>query len=198
MKLEFGRFDRRTLIPLVLAVVIFGGLKFVVFPIHDRLVVAGDAAAEKQDELRRYRRAQLRKGQYAQLTDLANKKAKEAESGLVTGANASLVSAELQSLAETTAGKVGVTLGQRSVGTPKRLNGFYSEFPITLGFEATPGQLVSFLAELRAAPKLITVRSLQVSPIQPVQEAPKGADVSKNVRINMTLAVLSTAEMVTK
>ena len=160
--------------------------------------MAADAAAQKQDELRRFRRAQLRKSQYAQLTELAAKKAKEAESVLVSAANASLVSAELQSLVEATGAKVGVTLGQRSVGTPKRLNEFYAEFPITLGFESTPGQLIALLAELRTAPRFITVRSLQVSPIQAVQEAHKSGDLSKNVRVNMTLAVLSAAEMAVK
>ena len=198
MKVELRQRDKRALVLLVLAVGLYIVLKLVAFPIQDRLALAADAAAQKQDDLRRFRRAQLRKGQYAQLTEIAAKKTKEAEAILVTAPNASLVSAELQSLVESTAAKVGVNLGQRSIGTPKRLNEFYAEFPVTLGFESTPGQLIALLSELRAAPKHITIRTLQVSPIQPVQEAPKGSDVSKNVRVNMTLAVMSTAEMAAK
>src|SRR5213594_2931582 len=129
MKLHLSQRDRRALLLLASALIVYGFLRLVVFPVHDRLAMAADAAAQKQDELRRFRRAQLRKGQYAQLTELAAKKAKEAESVLVSAANASLVSAELQSLVEATGAKVGVTLGQRSVGTPKRLNEFYAEFP---------------------------------------------------------------------
>jgi len=198
MKLEIRERDRRALILLAIAITIYAVVRLVVFPVHDRLALAADAAAQKQDELRKYRRAQLRKGQYAQLTEITAKKVKEAESVLVTGANPSLVSAELQSLVEGAAGKAGITLSQRSLGTPKRLNQFYSEFPITLGFESTPGQLTALLSELRAAPKLMTVRTLQVTPIQAVHEAPKGADLSKNVRVSITLAVMSTAEMAAK
>src|SRR6266487_283528 len=98
MRLELRPRDRRALLLLALAVIVYGMLKIVVFPAHDRLALAADAAAQKQ--------AELRKGQYAQLTELETKKVKEAESVLITAANASLVSAELQSLVETTGSKV--------------------------------------------------------------------------------------------
>jgi Tfp pilus assembly protein PilO len=198
MSLEMNARNRRALLGLGLALVVYGLLRFVAFPIQDRLGAAAETAAQKQDELRRFRRAQMRKGQYAQLTELQAKKSKEAESVLLSAANPSLVSAELQSLVEAAGMKAGITFVQRNVGTPKRLNEFYGEFTITVGFDSTPGQLTMFLSDLRAAPKFITVRSLQVSPVQPVQEIPKGVDLSKNVHVTMTLAALSVAEMAGK
>ena len=45
--------------------------------------------------------------------------------------------------------KTGLALGQRTIGSVKRLNDFYAELPVTLAFDSTPGQLVAFLTELR-------------------------------------------------
>ena len=67
---------------------------------------------------------------------------------------------------------------------------------MTLSFEATPGQLVSFLNELRVLPRFVTVRSLQVAPVESVTEAPKGIDLTKNVRVVMTVSSLSSANIV--
>ena len=148
--------------------------------------------------MRRYRRAQFGKGQYAELIQLASAKIAENESLVSTAGNESLVSADLQSLVEATAAKVGLMFNQRNVGASRRLNDFYAEVPMTLGFESTPGQFVMFLAELRALPRSVAVRSVQTTPIQPLQELPKGIDVTKNLRINMTIAVLWRTDKVKK
>ena len=87
-------------------------------------------------------------------------------------------------------------LEQRAMGTARRLNDFYAELSMTLTFSATPGQLVSFLNELRSQPRFITVRLLQATPLQPITEAPKGLDVTKNVRVTMTVASLCSADLV--
>jgi Tfp pilus assembly protein PilO len=198
MKIELRRRDRRALFLLLLALGVYAGLKVVAFPIYDRLSPAAETVAERESQLRRYRRADLRKGQHAELIKLVNAKIEQNESIISKAATESLISAELQSMLEATATKVGLMLSQRNVGTPRRLNDFYAELPMTLGFEATPGQLAMFLAELRALPKLVTVRSAQMSPVQPVQELPKGVDLTKNVRVSMTVAVLCRAEVVKK
>jgi hypothetical protein len=198
VKFELQTRDRRALLGLAAALVVFGFVHFVAFPIRDQLASAAATASEKEGQLRRYRRAQLRKGEYEQLIQVARRRNTDAESILMTGANASLVSAELQSMVEATAARVGLTLGQRSMGTPKKLNPFYSELALTLGFESTPGQLVALLAELHGMPKYINVRALQVSPVQPVQAAPQGTGMTKRIRVNMTIAVLSNAEIAPK
>ena len=198
MKIQLQTRDRRALVGLAAALVVFGFVHFAVFPIRDRLAAAAATASEKEGRLRRYRRAQLRIGENEQLIQVARRRNTDAESVLMTAANASLVSAELQSMVEATAAKVGLTLNQRSVAAPRKLNPFYSELAMTLGFESTPGQLVALLSELRATPKFVNVRALQVSPVQPVQEAPKGTGMTKRIRVNMTIAVLSNAEIAPK
>jgi Tfp pilus assembly protein PilO len=197
MKLEIRERDRRALIGLVLAASLYGVIQFVVIPAYDRFAIAADTVADRESQLRRYRRAQLRKGQYAELTKVAAARVTENESIVIAGTSESLSSAELQTLIEATGAKVGLMLSQRSTGALRRINEFYAELPMTLGFESTPGQLVMFLAELRGLPRFVTVRSLQVSPVQPLQEPLKG-DVTKNVRVSMTIAAVTRADVVKK
>jgi Tfp pilus assembly protein PilO len=196
VKLQIRQRDRRALLMLALALLIYGSANWVVLPAYDRLSAAGDVAAEKQSQLRRYRRAELRKGQYTDLLKVASDRVTKSETVLIASANASLASADLQSLIEGAGSKVGITANQRTLGNPRRLNDFYAELPMTLSFDSTPGQLVSFLSELRSLPRLITVRSLQVAPLTPVSEAPKGVDLLKNLRVNMTLGAVSRADIV--
>src|SRR5262249_41355249 len=127
MKLAIRQRDRRALLLLLLALALYGALKLLILPVYDRLALADDVVAEKETQLRRYRRAELRKGQYADLTKLANLKIQQNESVISKAGNESLASAELQSSVEAAAAKVGLTLNQRSVGSSRRINEFYAE-----------------------------------------------------------------------
>ena len=196
MKIEIRQRDRRAMILLALALGIFVLADWVVLPAYDRLASARELAADKEKQLRRYRRAELRKGQYADLLKLTNESVARNESVVISGANVSLASAELQSLMEAAGAKVGLVVGQRMMGAPRRVNDFYAEVPMTMSFESTPLQLVSFLDELRLMPRFVTVKTLQVNPVSPVLEAPQGADLTKNVRVNLTVAALTSAAIV--
>jgi Tfp pilus assembly protein PilO len=196
MKLAIRPRDRRALAILVLALGIYGLAEWVILPAYDRLAGAQTLARDKENQLRRYRRAMLRKGQYADLLKVADERVTRSDSAVIAASNLSLVSAELQSLIEGAGNKVGLMAGQRMIGTPKRLNDFYAELPMTLNFESTPGQLVSFLSELHALPRFVTIRTLQVGPVMAVLEAPKGTDLTKNVRVNVTVSALTSADLV--
>ena len=195
MKFEIRQRDRRALILLGLALAIYGLAVWVVLPAYDRMSSAREAAADKEKQLRRYRRAELRKGQYTDLLKLADQRSRTNESVIISASNLSLASAELQTMMEATATKVGLMVGQRMIGAPRRVNDYYAELPMTLSFESTPGQVVAFLNELRSLPRYVTVRALQVTPVAPVFEAPKGSDLTKNVRVNITCAALTSAEL---
>jgi Tfp pilus assembly protein PilO len=196
VKVEMRGGSRRALIFLIAALAIYGLANWVVLPAYDRLAAAGDLASEKETQLKRYRRAELRKGQYADLLKLAGDRITKTESVVISAANLSLASAELQSMIEGGANKLGLTVGQRSMGVPRRLNDFFAEIPMTLSFDSTPGQLVSFLSELQSLPRYVTVRVIQVSPVMPVFETPKGIDLTKNVHVNMTVSALCPADLV--
>jgi Tfp pilus assembly protein PilO len=196
VKLQIKQKDRRALIILALALVIYEVGTAVVLPAYDKLVAARDLVSDKESELRRYRRAQLRKGQYADLLKVTADRVAKSESAVIVAANAPLASSQLQSMIEEAATKTGLMLGQRTIGSVKRLNDFYAELPVTLSFDSTPGQLVAFLSELRREPRFLTVRSLQVSPVETILEAPKGMAVSKTVRVLMTVVSLTTTNIV--
>ena len=196
MKFEIRGGRRRALILLAVALAIYAVANWVVFPAYDRLTAARDMVAEKENQLRRYRLAELRKGQYTDLLKVATERIAKSESVVIAPANLSLASAELQSLVENSANKVGLMVGQRMIGTPRRLNNFYAEIPMTLSFDSTPGQLVLFLSEVRTMPRFVAVRTLQVSPVLQVLEAPKGIDLMKNVHVTMTLAALCSADLI--
>jgi hypothetical protein len=194
VKFQIKPRDRRALIILALGLIIYEVGTAIILPAYDKLVAARDLASEKESELRRYRRAQLRKGQYSDLLKTTADRVAQSESAVISAASAPLASAQLQSMIEEAAGKTGLMLGQRTIGTAKRLNDFYAELPITLNFESTPGQLVTFLSELRRGPRFLTVRALQVSPVEAIVEAPKGLGVSKTIRVFMTVVSLTNAD----
>jgi hypothetical protein len=190
MKLEIRERDRRALIGLSLAVGMYLMVSMIAFPAYDNLVTAADEASAKEEQLRKYRRALIRKGHYTQLLDQARKNMTEAESRLIRGENASLASVELQNIVEEAAKKVGIPLGQRNMSTARKKDAFFNEITMTLSFDSTPNQLTMFLSEIRTAPKFITIRNTQVAPLQALQEAPKKGDFQKTVKVNLTLAAV--------
>lgn len=190
MKFEMRERDRRALIGLSLALGAYLLLSMVVFPAFDGLTSAAEEASSKEQQLMKYRRALVRKGHYTQLIEQARKNMADAESGLIRGDNASLASVELQNIVEEAAKKVGISLGQRNMSTARKKDQFFNEITMTLSFESTPNQLTMLLSELRNAPKFLTVRNAQISPVQALQEAPKKGDFQKTVKANLTIAAI--------
>jgi hypothetical protein len=125
-----------------------------------------------------------------QLIEQASKSVADAESRLISGGNPSLASVELQTIVEEAARRIEIPLGQRSMSAARRKDDFYNEIAMTLGFECTVNQLTAFLQEIRSSSKFITVRSAQITPVQPVHEAPPNADLKKTLRVNLTLAAI--------
>lgn len=190
MKIQLRQRDRRALLGLAAAVALYLVFSQVLLPALDYVQTGTQEAADKEEQLMKYRRAQIRKGHYEQLLQQARKNVTEAESRLIRGDNPSLASVELQSIVEEAAKKVAVDLGQRNMSPARKKDAFFNEITMTLGFDCTPNQLVTFLSEIRAAPKFVTVRSAQVVPVQVVQEAPPKSDLAKTVRVNLTLAAV--------
>ena len=190
MKFALRERDRRALFLLAAAAAAFAFVSFVVLPAFDNLKEAGSIAGDKEEQLRKYRRAFVRKGHYAQLLEQARQSVSAAEERFIRGENPTLAAVELQTIVEEAAKKVGLELNQRNVSAAKRKDDFFNEITMTLVFEATPGQVSFFLAEIRNAPKFVTVRNVQVAPAQVLYEAPKKGDFKKTIRANLTLSAL--------
>jgi hypothetical protein len=95
---------------------------------------------------------------------------------------------ELQTMIEAAAQKTGIALVQRNVSPARKKDEFFNEITLTLAFEASPGQLSSFLAEIRNTPKFVMVRSAQVAPLEVLHEAPPKGSFKKMLRANLTIS----------
>jgi hypothetical protein len=186
MKITLRKRDRNALGILVLAVVLYFLASWLVLPGYRTLSGAESAALEKERILQKYRQVIGRKGRYSSLLEQAGKQVQQAEERVIRSEAPSLAAVEFQALVETAARKFDIKLEQRNVAPLPASTEPFREMTMTLGFEGAPGQLVSLLSELRMTPKVIRVLSLSISPLQPVQEAPKGGLV-KDVRVSMTL-----------
>lgn len=193
MNLEIRPRDRRALLGLAVALIVYIGLDWGFLPLWDRLQDAPALASAKEDELRRYRRAVDRQGQYAELEEQVQARLAELESHLVQESNASLASAELQSMVEGAADRFGIAFLQRSMAAPRPADEFVSEIAMTATFRCTVNQLVSLLAEFRQEERLLSVRSLRVAPLEPYEglQLPEDRDWNKELDVTLTVAVLT-------
>jgi hypothetical protein len=187
MKIAMQSRDRRALGALAIAVAVYFLVSMVAIPFYETLQGSESTAREKEDLLRKYRQVIGRKGRYAELIAQVQKQTEVAGTRVIRAGSPSLAAVEFQNLVETSAQRLGVSLLQRNVATPPLSSDPLREMIMTISFEGSPGQLVSFLSELRAAPKAIRVLTMSVNPIQIAQEAPKSGKFSKNVRVAMTL-----------
>ncbi|PYS56101.1 MAG: hypothetical protein DMG13_01065 [Acidobacteria bacterium] len=190
MKLEIRERDRRAMLLLVGAAVVYAVFSFGILPAFDALKDASSEVGGKEEQLSRYRRALIRKGHYARLLEKARKDVSDLEARLIRGDNPTLAAVELQTIVEEAAKKVGLEFSQRNISPARKKDEFFNEITMTLAFEATPGQVTQFLEEIRNAPKFITVRNAQIAPAQVVHEAPKKGDFKKMVRANLTISAV--------
>jgi hypothetical protein len=170
----------------------------VVMPAYDNLKAAPAQVAEKSEHLRRYRRELLHRGNYDALTADTRRKLTEARTHFFS--NDSAGSAELQKIVEDSAKLSGINLSQRTATQTKKVNDLVNEIAMTLSFESTLNQFVTFLSQLQTSPKLVKVRTAQVDPLQVAYEAPKAGELKKNVRVNLAVAgyALTVAEEAVK
>jgi hypothetical protein len=190
MKFEIRERDRRAVLMLLTAVGLYVILSFGVLPAFDALREAAGGTSNKEQQLSKYRRALVRKGNYTQLLEQARKNMAADQSLFIRGDNPSLAAVELQTIVEGAATKTGLTLNQRNISAARKKDDFFNEITITVALDATPLQISSFLTELRNAPKFVVVRTLQLAPTEVLHEAPPKGGFKKVVRANLTISGL--------
>jgi hypothetical protein len=186
--------NRRALIFLGVAVAVYGVSSQGLLPLYDQLRAASGSVSDKTDELQRYRRELSHRGNYDALKTDARKKLDDLKTRFFTSDAAG--AAELQRIVEEGAKTVGILLMQRGTGQPRKVDDLVNEITLTTTFEATPNQLVAFLNQLRAAPKIVNVRNAQIDPVMIAYETPKAGVLKKDLRVNLTItgAALAAAD----
>jgi hypothetical protein len=159
----------------------------VVFPAYDQASTGSGDITAREDELRKLRQVLGRRGRYETLFAETNKRVQDLETRLLGGPTAVRASGELQTMVEDSARKSGLNLTQRSVVPSNRKDRFLNEVGLSMNFESTPAQLMSFLADLRSAPKFLKITSAQVTPVQVATEPPTSGELTKNLRVSLTI-----------
>jgi Tfp pilus assembly protein PilO len=190
MKFQLRQRDRRAVLGLVGAAALYLVFSELVFPAFDRIKEAGGRAAEKEEQLMKYRQALQRKGHYTELLQQARKNVAEAESRLIRGDNPSLASIELQTLMEDAAKTVSIEFVQKSFLPAKKKDDYFNEITMAVSFDSTPNQLTTFLANLRNAAKFVTVRNMQLAPTETPTAPPKKGEFKKIVHVNLTVGAI--------
>jgi hypothetical protein len=188
MKLEIRERDRRAILMLMGAFGVYVILSFGVLPAFDYLKEAAAGTSTKEQQLSRYRRALVRKGNYTQLLEQARKNMAADEALFIRGDNPSLAAVELQTIVEAAAAKSGITLNQRNISAARKKDDFFNEIVMTVAVDASPLQISTFLSELRSAPKFVVVRNLQLVPTEVLHAAPAKGGFKKMVRANLTIS----------
>jgi len=190
MKFEIRERDRRGVLMLLAAGGLYVVLSFGLLPAFDSLKAAATGTSDKEQQLSKYRRALVRKGNYTQLLEQARKNMAADEALFIRGDNPSLAAVELQTIVEGAAGKSGLALNQRNISAARKKDGFFNEITMTVAIDGTPSQISSFLSELRSSPKFLVVRSLQLAPTEVLHEAPPKGGFKKMLRANLTISGL--------
>jgi len=190
MKFEIRERDRRAVLMLLSAVGLYVVISYGVLPAFDSLREAAGGTSNKEQQLSKYRRALVRKGNYTQLLEQARKNMASDQALFIRGDNPSLAAVELQTIVEGAATKTGLTLNQRNISAARKKDDFFNEITMTVAMDATPLQISSFLTELRNAPKFVVVRNLQLAPTEVLHEAPAKGGFKKVLRANLTISGL--------
>ncbi len=190
MRIQLRDRDRRSLLGLGVALALYFTLSQIILPQFDRLIESGEVVAERENQLRRYRRGLVEKESYGEWIAAARQRMGELDQWLIRAESEALASVELQSLIEATSQDAGIVLEQRNIGGTQRLDEYFSETRMTLAFEATPEQFVEFLTDLRSNPKALTVRSVDVRPEALVHEVPSRGELTKTLQVTLTVGAL--------
>jgi Tfp pilus assembly protein PilO len=190
MKFEIRERDRRAALMLLAALGLYAVLSFGLLPAFDSLKEAAAGTSVKEQQLSKYRRALVRKGNYTQLLEQARKNMAADEALFIRGDNPSLAAVELQTIVEGAAGKSGLALNQRNISAARKKDDFFNEITMTVALDGTPAQISNFLSELRSAPKFVVVRNLQLAPTEVLREAPSKGGFKKMLRANVLISGL--------
>ncbi len=163
-------------------------IRFVAFPLLDRLPQSPGSIEGKELTLERYQRLVRESAlEQARLTN-ARERLTSLESGLLESPSASLANAEWQRLVRESADSQGIELGSSEFLRTEDLRGEYSLVIGRAQLRCRLDQLVAFLVALADSRKLMSVTRMRIWALQ--------GDEQKRLNVELTIgAAMSTAKL---
>lgn len=168
--------ERRAVLGLGGALVLFALLQFAVFPIMD---AAGKGRADlplKEKTLHKYRRLVSLVGTAETDWKALDQRLANAENGLLDSKTAALASAEVQERVKTVFAQQGIELRGVSFLPVRPLppeGSGYSTVPLSMSFECTVDQLASVMGALQASGKIFALETFAVQALPSPADKPR-------------------------
>jgi type II secretion system (T2SS) protein M len=154
--------DRRALQIGGAALALWALLRFAVFPAWDSWEQARAGLPLQESALVKYRQSLASVGAERAATESLEKQLSAVEAGLLQSQTAALASAEFQDWIKQAAANHGIELHSSEFLALRPGGRGYAEVPLGLQFQCRVDQLVDFLSELRAGPKVVSIPRLQI------------------------------------
>jgi len=199
VKIEIRQRDKRALIGLGVAALLFLLADQLLLPAYDRLADARETARQREDQLDRYRiaagRQGIASGVLAQVEAETDRLREQLLPPISNTPGGEAQGARFGTLIESAAEEAGILLRQRDAVETRRLGeGDFEEVSIGLSFDALPEELAAFLGRLRGSETHLAVVRLQVTPIDQALEIPEDRTIARTLQVTMTVAAVRAVE----
>jgi hypothetical protein len=154
--------DKRALQVGAAALAVWVILRFAAFPVWDHWQQQRSELPLRETALIKYRQALAGAGAEEQTAKSLKARLQRTESGLLTSATPALAAAEFQDWIRQSAASHSIELRSSQFLDLRPMEDGYTQVPLGLQFQCRLGQLVEFLSDLRAGPKIVGVPRLQI------------------------------------
>ena len=155
--------DRRALLILGAAVLVFLLLQFGVFPRAQGGSVSSAPIDLLERRVRRLQQVARQKPRAAAEAEVSTRELAEMEKGLLKAATPALASAEMQQVVKELLTSQGITLQASEFGAAKAAGADYAQVPLTVVFTCGIEQWINWMAAVRNAPQILATEELRLS-----------------------------------
>ncbi|MGB7624934.1 MAG: type II secretion system protein GspM [Terriglobia bacterium] len=147
--------ERKILGAGLLAAVLFSGLYFFVFPIHDKVKQYPDQINQKTRLLQRYKEVIAQRQMQEQSLETTRKRIAELEGHLLTSRTTAAAQAQLQGLVNDLAKQSQLQINRSDFLPKKELSKDYEKISIRLDAVGTVNQVTAFLTAAKEMPMFV-------------------------------------------
>jgi len=159
--------DRRALVALTAAVVVFLVFQFDLLPARRPVAASSTSIEGAEKRLRRLQESARQKPRVAAEAAAAAQALAEAEKGLLAAATPAVASAQMLEILKELLRSHGISLQTSEFGPVKPVGEDYAQVPLTIGFSCGIEQWINLMSALRNAPQVLASQDLRIAPGDP-------------------------------